>query len=145
MTHLLSIPLVAIVLTGCVAIPRGPSVQVLPGRFTPYEVFIADDQMCRSYAASQNPELATGESTVTSAAVGGLLGAAGGAIIGAVTGSPGTGAAIGGVTGTVLGGAGGAGAGQRTALTMQQRYDHSYTACMYSRGHQIPGTAVMYR
>jgi len=40
-----------ITLTGCAVIPDGPSVGVMPVPGKPFEVFIADDQYCRGYAA----------------------------------------------------------------------------------------------
>src|SRR5437016_2842477 len=40
-------------LAGCVTLPVGPNVAVLPAPEKPQEVFVADDAACREYAAQQ--------------------------------------------------------------------------------------------
>jgi len=65
--------------------------------------------------------------TVTGAAIG----AAGGAGIAYLAGGPVIGAAL-------LGSAAGAGAGDSSARSLQQRYDNAYVQCMYAKGHRVP-------
>lgn len=48
------LPLVAVALvSGCAAVPAGPSVRVLPGIGKPFEDFQADDSICRQWAGQQ--------------------------------------------------------------------------------------------
>ena len=80
------------VLSACAVVPTGPNVMVLPTPGKPFEVFQADDAVCRQYAQSQlglEPAEAANQSAVTSGAVGTVLGAAAGALIGAGVGNPG--------------------------------------------------------
>src|SRR5262249_3935134 len=42
-----------LMLAGCVTLPVGPNVAVLPAPEKPQEVFVADDAACREYAAQQ--------------------------------------------------------------------------------------------
>ena len=96
------------VLNACAVVPTGPNVMVLPTPGKPFEVFQGDDVVCRQYAQSQiglEPAEAANQSAVTSGAVGTVLGAAAGALIGAGVGNPAAGAAIGAGSGLVLGGA----------------------------------------
>ena len=133
------------VLSACVTVPNGPNVMVLPAPGKPFEVFQADDMLCRQYAESQTgpgPAEAGAQSAVASGAVGTVVGAAAGALIGAVTGSPGVGAAIGGGSGLLLGSLSGAQAGGASAAALQSRYDTAYVQCMYARGNQVPGVAA---
>ncbi len=131
----------AIGLTGCATIPAGPSVMVLPGQGKPFELFQADDAICRQWAGQQvgtTPGQASTESGISSAAIGTLLGAGLGAAIGAASGNPGIGAAIGAGSGLLGGTLYGAGASQAAAGTVQWRYDTAYQQCMYAKGNQIP-------
>jgi hypothetical protein len=131
----------AIGLWGCATIPTGPSVMVLPGQGKPFELFQADDAICRQWADQQvgtTPGQASTESAVSSAAIGTLLGAGLGAAIGAAAGNPGLGAAIGAGSGLLGGTMYGAGASQAAAGTVQWRYDIAYEQCMYAKGNQIP-------
>src|SRR5215467_1992550 len=133
------------VLSGCVVMPTGPNVMVLPAPGKPFEVFQGDEALCRQYARSQigmEPAEAANKSAVTSGAVGTVLGAAAGALIGAGVGNPAAGAAIGGGSGLVLGSAGGLSASGASAATLQSRYDMAYIQCMYARGNQVPGVAT---
>jgi len=133
------------VLSGCVVVPTGPNVMVLPTPGKPFEVFQGDEAVCRQYAQSQiglEPAEAANQSVVTSGAVGTVLGAAVGALIGAGVGNPGAGAAIGGGSGLVLGSASGASASGASAAALQSRYDIAYIQCMYAKGNQVPGVAV---
>ena len=133
------------VLSACAVIPTGPNVMVLPAPGKPFEVFQADEAVCRQYARSQlglEPAEAANQSAVASGAVGTVVGAAAGALIGAGAGNAAAGAAIGAGSGLVLGGASGLGASGASAATSQSRYDMAYVQCMYAKGNQVPGVAV---
>jgi hypothetical protein len=138
---LVAIALLAVPAVGCVTLPTGPSVMVLPGSRTSFEQFQVDDQSCRGYALAQSgvtTDEAQANSGVTSAAVGTAVGAAAGVAIGAATGNPGAGAAIGAASGLLFGSAVGADRAQAAAVIVQQRYDSSYIQCMYAKGNQVP-------
>jgi len=128
---------VLLLLGGCVSMPSGPGVMVLPGSGKNFEQFRADDMECRQFASNQvggnTPDGTAEDSAVKSAAVGTLIGATAGAIIGGRSG-----AAAGAGTGLIIGGAAGAGAGGSSQRTLQQRYDFGYQQCMYAKGHKIP-------
>src|SRR5438094_3157119 len=133
------------VLSACAVVPAGPNVMVFPASGKPFEVFQADEAVCRQYARSQlgiEPAEAAGQSAITSGAIGTVAGAAAGALIGAGVGHAGAGAAIGAGSGLVLGGASGVGASGASAATLQSRYDMAYVQCMYAKGTQVPGVAV---
>ena len=127
----------ALLLGGCVSMPNGPGVMVLPGSGKNFDQFRADDMECRQFASSQvgggTPDGSAENSALKSAAVGTAVGAAAGALLGGHSGA-GSGAAAGLIVGSAAG-AGSAGASQRT---LQQRYDIGYTQCMYAKGHKIP-------
>ncbi|HSF04572.1 MAG TPA: glycine zipper family protein [Methylomirabilota bacterium] len=138
-------------LTACATVPTGPRVMVLPGAGKPFDLFQADDSICRQWAAHNaggNPAEAATQSTVSGAAIGTFIGVAAGTMIGAAAGNPATGAAIGAGTGLVTGTAVGASAGYGYAGEAQRRYDIAYSQCMYAKGNQVPGvvrTARPYR
>jgi hypothetical protein len=137
--------LVAIPLLGaCATAPTGPSVMVLPGSGKPFEVFQADDGVCRDWAFRQSgaqPGETGVRTTISGATIGTLLGGALGAAIGAAAGNPAMGAAVGAGSGLVLGSAGGASAANQTGMSLQQRYDVAYQQCMYAKGNQVPTLA----
>lgn len=122
---------------GCVSLPTGPSVMVLPGSGVSFEQFRNDDAVCQQYASFQvggtTANQAAVNSGVTSAAVGTALGAAAGAAIGG-----GSGAAIGAGSGLVGGSLVGTGAAGSSMYATQDRYDVAYIQCMYAKGHQVP-------
>ncbi|MDD5274885.1 MAG: glycine zipper family protein [Methylovulum sp.] len=131
-------PLTALLaVSGCVSLPNGPSVMVLPGAGMSFDQFRNDDVVCRQYAYFQvggtTANQAAVYSGVTSAAVGTALGAATGAALGG-----GRGAAIGAGTGLLAGSAVGAGAANSSMYGNQDRYDNAYIQCMYAKGHQVP-------
>jgi hypothetical protein len=126
-----------LMLTGCVTLPVGPSVAVLPAPEKPQEVFVADDAACREDAAQQTgltqPHIMAQHelrSAVLGPLLGGAAGAALGAAFGAAAGHAGLGAATGAGAGLVLGTAGGAAAGSGAAGGLQGRYDQAYQQCM---------------
>ena len=100
---------VILIVTGCVSLPNGPSIMVLPGTGMPFEQFRNDDAICQQYAYFQvggtTANQAAMNSGVTSAVVGTGLGGATGAVIGG-----GRGAAIGAGSGLVAGSLVGSGA-----------------------------------
>lgn len=135
----------ALALAGCVTVPAGPGVMVLPGSGRTFEQFQVDDTACRQWSAQQAgvaPAEASAQSTVGSAAVGTALGAALGAAIGGASGQAGTGAAIGAASGALGGTLVGLSSGYASAYELQRRYDIAYQQCMYAKGHQIPGQPV---
>jgi hypothetical protein len=126
-----------VLLGGCVSVPTGPAVMVLPGSGKTFEQFRADDLDCRQYAHYQvggtTADSAATNSAVSSAAVGTLIGAAAGAAFGGHN-SAAAGAGAGLITGSLIG-ASSAGVSQ---YEVQRRYDNAYQQCMYARGHKIP-------
>lgn len=133
-----SLPLIAIaLLAGCVTIPSGPSVMVLPGDGRTFDQFRFDDMDCRNFAQYQvggaSTDQVAADSVARSAALGTVLGAAAG---GAMDGR--SGAAAGAGAGLLIGALAGAGAGQGSAYSLQRRYDAAFQQCMYSKGHRIP-------
>src|SRR5690349_24393550 len=111
---------------GCVTVPTGPSVAVMPGREKPFEVFRADEVDCRNYAYSSTGGPA-GEQAATNAAVGSAVA---GTLIGAATGlalgGNGPAAAIGAGTGLLFGSAVGSNAYGYNYAANQSRYDNAY-------------------
>jgi len=132
-TSLYILPVLA--LAGCVSVPTGPSVSVLPGNGKSFDQFRADDVDCRNYAQYQNgnPSDSQVNSVAESAAIGTVVGAVAGAAIGG-----GRGAGIGAGTGLLFGTAAGASAGNAAAYGTQRRYDQSYVQCMYAKGNKVP-------
>jgi hypothetical protein len=140
-----------LMLAGCVTVPVGPSVAVMPAPGKPFEVFVADDAVCRLYAAQQagltSPQVVEQgalSSAVAGTLLGGAAGAALGAAFGAAAGNAGLGAAAGAGAGLVMGTAVGAdaGYGYGAAGWLQWRYDIAYQQCMYAKGNQVPGFPV---
>jgi hypothetical protein len=132
----------ALLLAGCVSMPSGPSVAVMPGTGKSFDQFRADDVDCRQYASSQvgggTPDSAAEGSGVKSAAVGAAVGAAAGAIMGGRQGAA-TGAGVGLIGGSVAG----AGAAGSSQYALQNRYNIGYMQCMYAKGHQVPMSGHM--
>ena len=131
------------VLSGCATMPIGPTVSVMPSPGKPFEVFMADDGICRDWAQRQiggtSPSQTANENAAAGAVIGTVVGAGLGALIGAATGDVGAGAAIGAGAGLLGGTSIGANEGAASEYQLQRRYDIAYQQCMYSRGNQIPG------
>ncbi|BAL22533.1 YMGG-like glycine zipper-containing protein [Azoarcus sp. KH32C] len=130
--------LMALLVTGgCVSLPTGPSVTVLPGSNRSFSEFRRDDADCREYAYEQiggrSAQQRANDSAVSSAAVGTVVGAAAGAALGGSRG-----AGVGAGTGLLFGSAIGADAAQSSAYGSQRRYDNAYVQCMYASGHRVP-------
>jgi hypothetical protein len=123
---------------GCVVMPEGPSHMSLPGTGKSFDQFRADDTSCRQYASStvggSTPEQTAADSTARSAVAGTAIGAASGALIG----GSGAGAAVGAGVGLLGGALVGSSTGYASSYSLQNRYDASYTQCMYAKGHKVP-------
>ncbi|HMK49476.1 MAG TPA: YMGG-like glycine zipper-containing protein [Thermodesulfovibrionales bacterium] len=140
--------LTLLITSGCVTVPRGPSVMALPGQGKTFEQFQADDALCRQWAGQQIglSVQETANQNVTQGAVAGtVIGAGLGAAIGAASGHVGSGAAIGAGSGLLLGTAAGASSGQYYGYQAQRRYDIAYTQCMYAKGNDVPGMVTRTR
>ncbi len=125
-----------LLLAGCATPPLGPTVQVFPAPYKPFDVFQRDQYECGQYASSQ---VAGGAERVNNNAIGATaVGTALGLALGAATGS-GRAATVGAATGAVVGGAVGANETARGQAGLQRRYNIAYAQCMYSRGNQVPG------
>jgi len=127
----------ALFLAGCVSVPTGPSVMVLPGTGKSFDQFRADEAMCRQYAyeqiGGQTAMTAQQNAAVTSAVVGTAIGAAAGAAFGGHNDAA-VGAGVGLLTGSMMGSS----AGYASAYEAQHRYDIAYVQCMYAKGHRVP-------
>jgi fluoride ion exporter CrcB/FEX len=138
----------AALLAGCATVPTGPAVNALPGSRKTAEQYYADDAACRARAQSffgPNAAQPANDAAAANVVGGTLLGAAVGALIGAAVGDAGAGAAIGAGTGMLGGSAAAANVSGFSNQQMQVIYDREYLQCMYARGHQVPGRAVVVR
>ncbi len=123
-------------LTGCATVPTGPTYTAMPGSRKSFDQFQFDDASCRQYAvqaAGGTPGDAAVDAAVGSAVVGTILGAAVGGLLGGSDG-----ARVGAGVGLFGGSAVGAGNAHAASYTTQQRFDNTYTQCMYSQGHKVP-------
>ena len=136
----------SLILAGCVTVPAGPSVFVLPGSQKSLDQFRVDDAACRQYAIAVlgGPAAAqqANDAAAANAAAGALIGATAGAIIGSASGHAGQGAAIGAGTGLLVGGTAGGNMYGYSSYTLQMNYDAAYVQCMYTRGNQVPARGV---
>jgi len=134
---------ILLLLGGCVTMPTGPSVMVLPAPGKSFENFQIDDVVCRQWSRQQigmEPQEVMNQNMISGAAVGTAVGAGIGAVIGAASGRGASGAAVGAATGALIGTSSGANAGQVYGWEAQHRYDIAYQQCMYAKGNVIPGT-----
>lgn len=126
-------------LLGCVSIPDGPSVTVMPGDGKNFDQFRADDSECRDFAHYQvggkTADQTAVNSGVATAAVGTAVGAAAGAAI-----NGGRGAGVGAATGLAMGSLIGANSAMASGNNLQRRYDIAYEQCMYAKGNKVPMT-----
>ncbi|MHB8346068.1 MAG: glycine zipper family protein [Acidiferrobacterales bacterium] len=132
---------IGMALAGCVSIPTGPSVAVMPGPGKPFSQFQEDNFVCREFAREQigtRPNRIAHEQVLTGAATGAVLGAAAGALLGHGQEAVGTGAGA----GLLLGSAAGANAATGSTMSLQHRYNIAYEQCMYAKGNLIPGYAA---
>ena len=131
-----------LLLAGCAApTPTGPSITAVPPAGKSLTLFQNDDYSCRGYAQQTVAYPAANQNTagngVATAAIGTGIGAAAGALFGAVAGNAGAGAAIGAGAGLLGGSAAAAGQTNRAGESLQQIYDTAYAQCMTSRGNGI--------
>ena len=139
---------IMVVTAGCVTMPTGPSVRVLPEPGKPFDLFMSEDAQCRQWAARQigmSPQETHDRNTAGGAAIGTIAGAGIGALLGSASGHAGAGAAIGAGSGLLLGSAIGSDSGRVYGEQAQRRYDTAYVQCMYSHGNQVPGVIRSYR
>lgn len=129
----------AFTLGACVTVPDGPTVRVLPPPNKPFEIFVAEDHLCRDFAHQSVAGSAqrSNDAAVSSAAVGTAIGAAAGALLGGHNG-----AANGAGVGLIMGSAAGSNESARGNYSIQRRYDYAYEQCMYSKGNLLPGQRV---
>jgi hypothetical protein len=129
--------LLPFLIASCASIPSGPGVMVLPGSGKNFDQFRQDDIACRQFAREQAKGQTPSDAAVYSGAWTAALWTGLGAALGAIFGG-GSGAAIGAGSGLLAGGLIGANNATTSGNTSQQRYDISYTQCMYGRGHNVP-------
>ena len=131
-----------VVLSGCATMPTGPMVPVMPSPGKPFEVFMADDNVCREWAQQQiggaSPSETANQNTATGAVVGTLVGAGIGAAIGAATGNVAAGAAIGGGAGLLGGTAVGSNAGAASEYRAPETLRHCLSAVHVFEGKPDP-------
>jgi hypothetical protein len=116
--------------------PTGPTVAVMPAPNKPFDVFMQEEQLCRSWASHSigiEGHDAAADSMLRSTVAGAAIGAIAGAIVGGDR-NIGAGAAM----GTVIGATTGVNQSNATAWTAQRRYDVAYQQCMYSKGNLVP-------
>jgi hypothetical protein len=123
---------VVIGLAGCVDVPIGPSIAVMPAPNKPFDIFVQDDQLCRGWAAHS-----IGLPGHNAAAERVLATTLTGAVIGAIIGGP-RNIDAGAATGSVIGAAVGSNQTFAMAADAQRRFDIAYQQCMYSRGNFVP-------
>lgn len=123
-----------LLLEGCATTPLGPTVQVMPAKNKPFDVFAQEQAVCKQYATQQ----VSGQADAANErAVGtGIIATALGAGLGAAVGG-GHGAGVGAATGAVAGTAIGAGTSSHNQHGIQQQYDNAYAQCMVAKGNQL--------
>src|SRR5690349_19626404 len=125
-----------LLLAGCATRPLGPTVNVLPAPYKPFDVFQRDQFECQQFASAQT---AGGAEAINNRAVGATaVGTALGLALGAATGN-GRAATTGAVAGGLIGATVGANETARGEIGLQRRYNIAYAQCMYSKGNQVPG------
>ncbi len=127
----------ALLLSGCMQMPVGPSVAVMPSPYKPFDIFVQDDQLCRDWA-SHSIGMPGRDGAADQMLASTLTGTAIGTIAGAMAGGDrgvGTGAAI----GTLFGASVGANQSGAIAWNAQHRYDAAYQQCMYAKGNVVRG------
>ena len=136
--------LAVFLLSSCAAtMPSGPSVLALPGTGKSFDQFRADEQECRGQAYAQiggkNAEQAASDAASRTALIGTAIGAAMGGLFGGAEG-----AAVGAAFGLAGGAIVGSDVSYATGSSLQRRYDHAFTLCMYEKGHKVPVPAGRY-
>ena len=126
--------LLSALLVGCVTVPAGPHIAVMPAKGKTLEQFKADDQTCKAYAQAQigdDLEKNSAMTTLMDMAIGGAVGALGGQAIGHNTKGTVAGAGIGMAAGLATG----AYQANKASDDAQIRYDNAYQVCMHAKGH----------
>jgi hypothetical protein len=131
-----------LLLAGCAApTPTGPTITAVPPAGKSLTLFQNQDYSCRNYAQQTVAYPAATQNTqgngIATAAIGTGIGAAAGALFGAVAGNAGAGAAIGAGVGLLGGSAVAANQTRRAGENLQQIYNSAYAQCMTSRGNGI--------
>jgi hypothetical protein len=119
--------------------PTGPKIAVMPAAGKPFDVFVAEDTLCRQFAQQSignAPRSASGNAVGTAVA-GTALGTAAGALMGGRQG-----ASVGAGVGLIGGSMAGSGQAGYEARDVQWSYDNAYAQCMYAKGNQVPGFQV---
>jgi hypothetical protein len=126
------------IFSGCTTTgPIGPKVAVMPAPGKPFEVFVAEEHLCRQYAEQSigvTPNEAASKNFAGSAVAGTAIGTAAGALLGGRQGAA-TGAGV----GLLAGSAAGSNEAAYASRDAQWRYDNAYSQCMYAKGNQVPG------
>lgn len=140
----LAFGLAVFLLSSCAAtMPSGPGVLALPGTGKSFDQFRADEQECRGQAyaqiGGQNAQQAASDAATRSALIGTAIGAAMGGLFGGAEG-----AAVGAAFGLAGGAIVGSDASYAAGRSLQRRYDHAFTQCMYGKGHKVPVLAGRY-
>lgn len=137
--RILILAALASTLIACATNPSGPNIAVMPGPGKPFDVFQADNAVCKDYASHEigvNPDEVARKQVATGAATGAVVGAATGAIIShGDSHATGAFAGMGALAGTAIG----ADAASQSRWTLQRRYDVAYAQCMYAKGNQVAG------
>ncbi|WP_428374765.1 glycine zipper family protein [Lichenicoccus sp.] len=124
-----------------VAPPPGPTVMAAPGQGKSFDTFRADDGRCRQDATAANngvtPQQGANSSAIGSAAVGTVVGAGIGALLGAAAHNPGLGAAAGAGGGLLVGSSVGGENAAASANSLQGNYDRVYAQCMVASGESV--------
>lgn len=124
--------------SGCMTTgPIGPKVAVMPAPGKPFEVFAAEDHLCRQYAEQSigpPPDAAASKNFAGSAVAGAAIGTVAGALLGGREGAP-----VGAGVGLIAGSATGSNQAEYASRDAQWSYDNAYKQCMYAKGNQIPG------
>ena len=137
-------------LSACaIAPPTSPRVMALPGAGKNLTTFQQEDASCRQYAYYQGGGGASAQNATTNAVgtavAGTLVGAGLGAALGSLSGHAGAGAVVGSTAGALVGGSAAASGAQYAGADLQQRFDISYTQCMYARGNTVESPPGGYR
>lgn len=123
---------VLMLLAGCVTVPSGPTIPVMPAEGKSLSAFEQDERACEDYAydkvAGQVDKANSRQARHT------LLGALVGAGIGAAVGDT-KGAIIGGSAGTIIGSNSSEPGYQQ--YSAQRRYDIAYAQCMETKGNHV--------
>lgn len=126
-----------LLIAGCSSTtPSGPKIAVMPAPGKPFDVFVAEDNLCRQFALQsigKAPKSAT-NAGVGTAVAGTAIGTAAGALMGGRQG-----AGVGAGMGLIVGSAAGAGESGSEGRDVQWSYDTAYAQCMYAKGNQVPG------